>query len=87
MSDGPKLVIPMPGAAAYTSAEDAAALARIRQGYSNKAGVRASTAGGGTVEVFADVHRGRLTGTGYSNVSRSKGLAAGGELTFDLTPR
>jgi len=82
---GPRLVIPLPGAAVFTEAANDAALARIRAGYSNKAGLKVSIADGGTITGFVDLERGPITATGYSTWRRKTGLEAGAEITLDLS--
>ena len=61
-----------------------AAIKAVREGYSNKVGFKASTAGSG--QIFSSLSRGQLEASGYLGASR-RGLEAGVEVTWDLKPK
>lgn len=60
---------------------------QVREGYSNKAGFKASTADGGQGKIFIAWQRGQLDAAGYVGWKRREGLSAGGEVTWDLGQR
>lgn len=70
-----------------TDSANAAALASVREGYSNRVAIGANTAAGGSLYLKGSVVRDRLTASGYLTASRQQGVAAGGELSWDLRPR
>lgn len=70
-----------------TDAANQAALAQVREGYSNKVAIGANTAGGGTGYVKGSIAKDRLAAAGYLSVNRQQGWAAGGELSWDLRPK
>lgn len=70
-----------------TDAAHAQALAAVREGYSNKIGIGASTVNRGTAFLKGSVTRGRLQASGYVTASRAQGIAGGGEVTWDLAQR
>lgn len=77
------IALPPVKIAPLTAQANEAMLRSIREGYSNKVGLKASTADGGTGQLFVSVARERLQASGYLGGSR-RGLEVGGEVTFDL---
>jgi hypothetical protein len=67
-----------------TDQANADILAQVREGYSNKVALGASSAGGGTGYVKGSISKDHLAASGYVSYARATGAALGGEVVLTL---